>query len=197
MQLFHDELRNNSGNLITSGYAIYGPAIVIKIDFEEAAIKLNISNLRLRLGVRCFFLKQKKKKKKQLCICYIDHVWFIWCCICKSSLDSLIKMNFDATDSCAGLCLNSPPARWQAANPPLSYQLLLESQLSFHQAGPVDGNELGIFRAILIWAVVHNAEELVFPNRWYIYPDRSDLCVFYFKALESFKWNLLSGCSNC
>lgn len=91
----------------------------------------------------------------------IDHVWFIPSSICKSSSESLIKMNFDATDSYAGLWLYSPPACWQAANPPLSYQFLLESQLSFHQAQLLDGNELGIFRARLIWVVVHKTEDLI------------------------------------
>lgn len=135
-----------------------------------------------------------KTKKLQLSVCYIDHVWFISCCVCKSALDPLIKMNFDPTDSYAGLCLNSPPACWQAANPPLSYQLLLKSRLSLYQAGPVDGNELGIFRAILIGVVVHNTEELVSPNIHHIgniFIQMDQLCVFYFQLLESFKWNLL------
>lgn len=114
------------------------------------------------------YLCEPEEKKAQRCICNIDHVWFIWCCICKSSLDSLIKMNFDATDGYAGLCLNSPPACWQAANPPLSYQLLLKSRLSFHQAQPLDGNELGIFRAILIRVAVHKTEELIPINIYHI-----------------------------
>lgn len=99
--------------------------------------------------------------KKRHCICNIDHVWFFRSGFRKSSLESLIKMNFDATDSYAGLWLYSPPACWQAANPPLSYQFLLESQLSFHQTQLLDGNELGIFGARLIRAVVHKTEDLI------------------------------------
>lgn len=144
------------------------------------AIEQNLFQFEAVAQSQSFFVRQKKS---QLCVRYIDHVWFIWCCICKSSLDSLIKMNFDATDSYAGLCLKTPPACWQAANPPLSYQLPLKSRLSFHQAGPLDGNELGIFGAILIRVVVHNTEELVSPNIHHIgniFIPTDQICVFYF-----------------
>lgn len=171
VKLFHDELCIREINhqwlcyLWASDYDQWNCELVWNYEnrFSKVAIEPNISNLRPWLRVTYFFVRHTHTQKL-LCICYIDHAWFIWCCICKSSLDSLIKMNFDAKDSYAGLCLNSPPVCWQAANPPLSYQLLLKSRLSFHPAGPVDGNELGIFRTILIRVVVHNTEGTCFPK---------------------------------
>lgn len=123
------------------------------------AVKLSQIHLLdpLKIIMKTIYIERYITVSATLIIFY----YLFGCCICKSSLDPLAKMNFEASVSYVGLCLTFPPARWQAANPPLSYQLLLKSRLSFHQTQPLDANELGIFRAVLSWVVVHKIKKII------------------------------------
>lgn len=149
----------------------------------KVAIKLNISNL----SVSRIILSGGKND-------FVSASLIMWDLLDVAFGNPLIKMNFDATDSYAGLCLSSPAGCWQAANPPLSYQLLLKSGLSFHQAGPVDGNEFGIFRTTLIQAAAHNSEKRVSPN---IHCKSNALYGEITSRRFIFTLDLSPGCASC